>query len=259
MTQGKLRSEIGRRVRQLRQERRWTQGALARVIDLSQNRLSEIEHGKGSFTAEQLLTILKVFNVTIDYFVPAVEAVAELQNALARLGASHLAESAEVLPTERLKEALSVIRETLTAAESARQIAALAPVLANHAEGINLGRLSAELSEIGLSRRLGWLVANTIDALTAELEKRKLEPRHVIRYQQARVLLDHFLAYFSKQARDVRLVFAAEDILDKGIGSPETLKEVDRERSQISRDWLIITRIQPEDFRRALEAARESV
>ncbi|MFA6318238.1 MAG: helix-turn-helix transcriptional regulator, partial [Elusimicrobiota bacterium] len=140
-----LRLVIGQRARKLRQERHWTQAALAKVLGLSQNRLSEVEHGKGSFTAEQLLTILKTFNVPIDYFAPPKATVSELQNALARLGAAHLAESAEVLPTERLKEALAVIREVLAVAESPRQITGLAPVLVNHAASLNLAKLRTEL------------------------------------------------------------------------------------------------------------------
>lgn len=254
-TTQRLRSQIGRRARELRQDRRWTQTALAKLLDLSQNRLSEIEHGKGSFTAEQLLTILKAFNVTLDYFVPPTEAVSEIQNALARLGASHLAET-EVLPTDRLKEVLTVIREALTAAESPRQITALAPVLVNHGESVNFARLSAELEQVGLSRRLGWLVENILVALAAELEAGNLASRDVVRYQRARVFLDHFLSYFSKQRKGLRLLFAGDDILDKGIGSEETLEAVKKACSHISRDYHIVTRIRPEDFRQALEAAR---
>ena len=201
-------------------------------------------------------TILKTFNVTIDYFVPQKEATSEIQNALARLGATHLAESTDVLPTERLKEALAVVRETRAVADSPRQITALAPVLVNHGEGVNFGRLSAELEQVGLSRRLGWLVENIITALAADLEAGNLAPRYVVRYQRARVFLDHFLSYFSKQKKDLRLLFAADDLLDHGIGSEETLEAVKKECSEISSGWHVVTRIQPEDFRQALEAAR---
>jgi transcriptional regulator with XRE-family HTH domain len=48
---GKLRVRVGKTVRELRHARRWTQAELARRLDVSQGRLSEIEAGKGSFTA----------------------------------------------------------------------------------------------------------------------------------------------------------------------------------------------------------------
>ena len=88
------RSTIGERIRRLRQERRLTQARLAKELFISQNYLSELERGQGSFTAEQLLTILRFFNVPVDYFAPkAVPAEDQLQNSLARLGARHLAEN----------------------------------------------------------------------------------------------------------------------------------------------------------------------
>ena len=56
---------IASKVRDLRKARRWTQAELSKRLHLSQNRLSEIERGAGSFTAEQLLVILKLFNVPL--------------------------------------------------------------------------------------------------------------------------------------------------------------------------------------------------
>src|SRR5271170_6249535 len=98
----KARSEIARNVRELRKERRWTQAELAKRLRLSQARLSEIEGGDGSFTAEQFLLLLKLFNVAANHFIPKQRNQAsEIQNALARLGAIHLQESEDVLPSER--------------------------------------------------------------------------------------------------------------------------------------------------------------
>lgn len=255
----RLRTGIGRRVRALRQGRAWTQAELARRLGLSQSRLSEIESGKGSFTAEQFVTILGLFNAPIDDFAPAAEAGRELQNALARLGAGHLAESEGVLPTERLKEAAAVIREVLAAADSPRQVAALAPVFVNHAESLNLAKLGAELGEVGLGGRLGWAAENALVALGSELKRADLGPETKIRYQRARLALERFLSYFSKLKTARALGLAPDsDILDPGIASRETLNETLKERSEISRDWRVVTRIQPEDFARALEAARGS-
>jgi transcriptional regulator with XRE-family HTH domain len=67
----RLRSDIARKVRELRTGRGWTQAELAERLDASQARLSEIERGDGSFSAEQLLTLFKLFNVGPDHFAPA--------------------------------------------------------------------------------------------------------------------------------------------------------------------------------------------
>src|ERR1035438_2790437 len=84
----KSRTSIARKVQDLRRARHWTQAELARLLHLSQSRLSEIEGGDGSFTAEQFLTILRLFNVAASEFVHEhADPTAELQNALARLGA----------------------------------------------------------------------------------------------------------------------------------------------------------------------------
>ena len=79
---------IGARLRELRQERRWTQQRLAALLGITQGHLSQLERGKREFTAQQLLTILKHFNVPIDYFSgEKVSAGSQIQNALARQGA----------------------------------------------------------------------------------------------------------------------------------------------------------------------------
>src|SRR5262245_3590350 len=77
-------TRIAGRVRALRKDRRWTQAELAEHLHLSQNRLSEIERGGGSFTAEQFLAILKLFNIPVTHFAAARRRDMELQNALAR-------------------------------------------------------------------------------------------------------------------------------------------------------------------------------
>src|SRR5271170_6034924 len=101
----KSRAWIAKNVRELRKERRWTQAELAKRLDLSQARLSEIEGGDGSFTAEQFLLLLKLFNVGANRFAPSAgpsashDREAQIRNALARLGALHLQENRDVLPS----------------------------------------------------------------------------------------------------------------------------------------------------------------
>lgn len=107
------RRRIAAQVRHLRTERRWTQAELAKGIGLSQARLSEVERGDGSFSAEQLLEILRLFNVTLDVFTERAAADDELQNALARLGATHLRTVPGALPSVRFGGARAVVREVL--------------------------------------------------------------------------------------------------------------------------------------------------
>jgi hypothetical protein len=75
----------------------------------SQSRLSEIESGGGSFTAEQFLLLLRLLTVGARHFSSERRDMdAELQNALTRLGADHLQEVPDVLPSERLESAMAV-------------------------------------------------------------------------------------------------------------------------------------------------------
>ncbi|MBI5242784.1 MAG: helix-turn-helix transcriptional regulator [Elusimicrobia bacterium] len=254
-----LRSEIGARVRKLRQERRWSQTRLAALLGISQNYLSLLERGRGSFTAEQLLTILKHFNVPIDYFSPiknSTEVGGQIQNALAREGAGHLIERTDIIPSEQLKDAADAIRETLLSADSARQITALAPVLAAHARNLNLPKLKAQLAEAGVDRRLPWAAENTKEALDRELRRGELPRQLAVAYERARLVLqDAFLPWALAnmgKANDF-----PDDILDPDIASEKSKEEVRRESSEISRRWRILSRIQVEDFVQALRAAND--
>ncbi len=146
---------IGARVRALRSARRLTQARLAQELHVTQGRLSDLERGKASFTAEQFLAILRIFNVPASEFVPPSESIeSDLQNAVARLGARHLFEVDHVVPSERFREVHAVVREVLADARSPRMIAGLAPVLVEHADTINLAKLALDLNQIGLERRL---------------------------------------------------------------------------------------------------------
>jgi len=156
---------IAVRVRELRTSRGLTQAALAKQLGLSQNRLSEIERGAGSFSAEQFLRILRVFNVGTSEFVPrGRDRGLEVQNALARLGAAGLHESTDVLVSEELQQVHEVVREALLLGEP-RLVTAVAPVIVMHGARLNLSPLYAELEKLGRERRLAWVVDNTVHAL----------------------------------------------------------------------------------------------
>ena len=248
-----MRTRIAQKVLELRKARRLTQAELGEKIDLSQSRLSEIERGDGSFTAEQLLTILKLFNVGVNELVTEPRAqTSELQNALARLGALHIQESASILPSERLAKAAVVVRETLVASESPRLLAALAPVLVLNIDDLNLKRLHADLLAAGIEQRLAWVVDNTVEAIRRDastVTSASLRRR----YRRAQVLLESFLEFVKSQPRPEA---SSVDVLDASIRSKQTLAEVVASSSPLSRYWPVATSLQPGDFVEALKGSR---
>jgi transcriptional regulator with XRE-family HTH domain len=256
----KIKHSIAKGVRKLRQDHKWTQAALAQRLELSQARLSEIERGDGSFSAEQFITILSLFNATVADLAPSTskhDTADELQNSLARLGARQLLENSEVLPSERLETATAVVRETLVLAKHPRLITALAPVIVQNIDALNLHKINTELAQVGLQRRLGWLVENVADAVARERSK---APRELAaKYRGAVVILGNFLglvhAQLSELPADPKF---GVDFLDKNIRSERTLEDVLDASSTISKRWRIATSIQPEDFAAALRAGHDA-
>jgi transcriptional regulator with XRE-family HTH domain len=246
------RLEIASKVRDLRKARHWTQAELSKRLHLSQNRLSEIERGAGSFTAEQLLAILKLFNVPLSYFAPSAERddTAELQNALARLGALHLWESEDVLPSERLSNVNDVVREALVSG-SPRLLTAVAPVLVRNADTVNLRWIAARLADVGLASRLAWLVDNTLEALRIQLDA-SLPRRWAQLYRRGEVVLDAFRESVAAQPKAA----SSLDLLDAEIRTRRSLEEARATGSAISRRWGIVTGVHVGDFVVALKAAR---
>jgi transcriptional regulator with XRE-family HTH domain len=248
--QAVVRKRIAAKVRDLRQARRWSQAELAKRLGLSQNRLSEIERGDGSFTAEQFVLLLKLFNITVSQFVDEPGDPSQgVQNALARLGALHVQESAHVLPSEQLKDAHDVVREALLDG-SPRLVTALAPVLVRNAERLNFGKLFVELTPLGRERRLAWVVENTLVALE-QLGGSSRDRTQSRLYGRAVLKLQLFLQFVKPPLdRDF-----PEDVLDATIRSKRSLDEVKRSTSPVSRRWGVVSSLQPEDFLQALEAA----
>jgi transcriptional regulator with XRE-family HTH domain len=254
---GKYRGQIASKVRELRRSRKWTQAELARQLQLSQNRLSELERGAGSFTAEQFLLLLKLFNVAASRFVSEPgEHDLRLQNALARLGALHLQESAQVLPSEQLEEVHDVVREALVDG-SPRIVTALAPVLVRNAARLTLAKLYADLGRLGLERRLCWIIENTLMALGLVRAGSGPQYREWARIDRMEeVVLHHFLQVITSHDHGGDPPAVPPDILDATIRSERTLREVQSSASEISKRWGIVTSLQVEDFLQALESAR---
>lgn len=250
-----LRSSIGRKVRALREDRGLTQAELAKRLGLSQNRLSEVERGQGSFSAEQFLLLLRIFNVPVVHFSDQkASEESAFQNALARLGASHLFETEQALPSERLQEAETLIREVLVAGHPPRHLTALAPVLVQNLDRLNLARLWSGFQSLGLVPRFAWLAENTVEAIH-RLEPALKDRRQVSKFRKAELALQNLLERINGQelrSDEPRL----EDPLGAPIPSRKTEEETRRVASPISRRWGILSSLQPEDFVKALHDAQ---
>lgn len=224
---------------------------------MSQSRLSDLERGAGSFTAEQFLLLLKIFNVAVGDFIGEPGAPdLRIQNALARLGAPHLQANANVLPSEQIEDVHDVVREALVDG-SPRIISALAPVLTLNAHRLNLPKLYSALERIGMEHRLAWVVENTLAAMDLFLAESGSKAREWARlHRMAEVVMQHFLKVIPGPDRDGGATPIPPQILDGTIRSSRTLREVQASASQISKRWGIITTLQPQDFLQALRAAR---
>lgn len=246
------RRSVVRKLREVRLARGWSQAELAAKLGLSQARLSVIERGGGTISAEQFVAFLALANVSIEEFLPPTNADAAFQNALARLGAHGLREDPGTLPSSRLATARDAIREVLVSPDSPRLVAALAPVLVWNIDGLNLHALHQDLAELGLGQRLGWMADNVRAAL--DLPGARAPRLWALRERIARVELDRFIALVDPRAApDPRE--PAPDRFDTHIASARTVKDVEEASSDVSRRWRVLTVLQPADFREALDAA----
>lgn len=240
-----LRKSIAARIRDLRTGRHWTQAKLAAALELSQSRLSELERGAGSFSAEQLVKVMMLFNVTIEHFAGSSSPDSQVQNALARRGATHLRRVA-IAPDPRFEDLGELLVAALRSGDS-RQIAALAPVLAkNSADLVQCISQHAE-------SKVWWLLENVRQAL--EIERQRLvdggDEKLRKDYAEAAGALDVLFDVLAPHRGE------GETLLDHNIRSIKTLETVRRERSPISEKWQVITRIQPTDFVDALRASND--
>lgn len=250
----KLRNQIAEKVRELRLARRWTQSELARQLGLSQSRLSEIEGGAGSFTAEQLLVILRLFNVGVEAFAPEpTDPVAQLQNALVRHGATHLVET-DLVQVERHADPSTVIFETLVGRTPPRLVTALAPVLVRQVDQLHLPSLGARFAAAGFERRWAWLIENTVEALRRLRATPRAARSRLL--NRASTVLEMYLD--GLRDRVARPPTPEPDLLDANVRTRRTATELERSASEISKKLRIVTAIQPDDFVEALEAAHDT-
>lgn len=62
---------IGRKIKEFRSNRKWSQKELGKRIGVSHNTVSDYENGKITLGQDMLFTLADVFEVTIDDFFPA--------------------------------------------------------------------------------------------------------------------------------------------------------------------------------------------
>lgn len=246
----KTKNLIGSKIRSLREARRLTQQDLAERLGITQGRLSALERGKGSFTAEQFLEVLTIFNVPASEFQATIpEPVAVVQNALVNAGARHLA-ATETLPSERLRQIETLIRETLLEGDP-RQVAALAPVLASNVRKIDFVNLIAKAKEIGLDQRLFWVLAFIAKALQVELQER-LSNTIQWQYRAASHTINTVLTrYCHIDQIPTRESDHFDQILNH-IGHDQ----IKNRTSTFDNHWSVLNRITLDDFLEALRAAR---
>lgn len=251
----KLSLGIGEKVRELRKARGMTQHALATRLGLSQARLSEIERGAGSFSAEQFLLILKLFNASVSDFDPGGvrDPASQLQNSLVRLGAAQLHEVEQLIPSGDLADLHKVIRDALITG-SPRLLTALGPVLVQNIDLINLRALYQDLRRDGLERRFGWVIENVRDAISLQREQLSAPANRLRR--RASFLFDEFLAFIaSVEPADAS---APPDVIDRSIRSKKSLERVRASSSESAKKWGVVTSLQLSDFTHALAGAHEA-
>lgn len=247
---------IGDKIRNLRIARRLPQRSLAKTLRVSQATISRLESGKEGLSVGQLLEVCRLFNVTPSQLLPE-EGItsAQIRRSLVRHGATNLTDDENILPSERLADVKDVLKEVLIAAESPREVAALAPVLVQNAGKVSLEDLALDLRRLDarFDRRVGWLLENTLAAIEKTIES---APPHAwrVRYLRAKALFTPELKALKRKWDPVwgGKIPAQEDILDTDLLSKQSIKETRGYCSQISRDWNIISRLQVADFAHAL-------
>jgi transcriptional regulator with XRE-family HTH domain len=223
-----------------------TQAELAGHLGMSQSRLSQVERGGGSFTAEQLIVMLRLFNVAIERFDPVTRVDGSLQNALVEFGAHHLRVVPEVGIRSEHQSPERVVRAVLLHPDE-RFVTALAPVLLWRMDVISLPVLQREFVSAGVPGRLPWLVEHTLGAWR---EEPTAPPEWRRRGQRAGLLMNLFLERIPPVEPSVAL-----DILDAGIRSQATLESAWDGADDVAGRWRVVTRIVRDDFIRSLNAA----
>lgn len=250
-----IKQSIGLGLKRVRKDRALTQAELARILTISQPQLSQVESGKGSLTAGQLLLLISRFNLTAADFLPAQKRPEqrddELQNALVRFGAKHLREIPDLPASSRYVRADDVILDTLIAPVSPRFVTALGPVIVHNIDFIVFPRLFQRLHEIGREARLIWLFQCLETATEIHIEKSHLSRERTVLYREVHRALGGMLAILKSIVERNKKEFI-EDILISRVTGAKSLERLRSNRDQPALDWNILTDIKAEDFYREL-------
>jgi len=102
----------------------------------------------------------------------------------------------------------------------------------------------------GVERRFGWVLDNTLAALKEEMIRTR--GPLVRQYRSAEAPIESALEWVSQHVGQVG--HGPVDVLDS-IASKRTREELEAHASPISRQWGILTGVQPREFAEALRAA----
>lgn len=242
------RLKVAQTIRKQRLQRAWTQAELAQKLGISQNRLSELERERGSFSAEQLLLVARLFNLSLsDFSTEHPTAESELQNALVRWGATDLNETL-LLPSAQLEDLGVLIREVLVDA-TPRLIGALAPVVVRNAARIHFSRIQGELTAAGFPRRLPWALENIVVAVDYVWS----EVPDTIRRTLTNTV--RMLRLFLESVASLADPKSELDVIDRWLRTTKTVSATHLNSSDISKRWRVVTSLAPDDFARSLRGS----
>lgn len=251
-----LRRRLGPTTRRLRLERGWTLAQLARHLDLSESRLSELERGAGSFAAEHLLTLFRLFHVGPEDFLGGDAAldpvVGSLVAALAKFGARHLAVDDTFVIRREHSRVVDAVQEVLLRHPSARLLTALPPVLVVSSGDRPLAAVQHAVVQAGVPGRWRWLLDHFVAALDAVGEGGSVTWRRDS--ARARTVVSHFLESLPRPAAD-----APFDLLDPDLRSARSVKAAEAAASAIDRRWRVLSRLDTPDFVGPLDTVRGAV
>ena len=139
---------------------------------------------------------IKILNVGVEEYRTAREKQdrnVELKNELDRCGDRNMRESENTSLTAQLADAQEVVRQDIIGGAPSI-VTALATVLVDKFDRVELLNLDASLSETGHERRLGWAVENIVRALddTGRLDTSQRRER---RLRRARFVFDRYLEF----------------------------------------------------------------
>lgn len=249
-----IKQSIGQGLKRVRKDRAMTQAQLAEMLAISQPQLSQVESGKGSLTAAQLLHLINHFNLSAADFLPAQKRPEqrddELQNALARFGALHLREIPDLPASPRYARVDDVILDTLIAPVSPRFVTGLGSVVARNFDFIVFVRLFQRLKDLGREARLLWLL-QCLEAATLKRIEDSLPRDKKVFYRQINRGLEGELAVLKNIVETAGMQFH-EDILIPRYTGAKALDRLRQARDQNAKNWNILTDIRADDFYREL-------